>query len=62
MSRLCGMWHVTLTLSIHVAPPEEEWSKLLELSPLFQLLKGVQQQLKDWACGAGLLRGELTGR
>ncbi|TMS07022.1 hypothetical protein E3U43_011115 [Larimichthys crocea] len=42
--------------------PEEEWSKLLELSPLFQLLKGVQQQLKDWACGAGLLRGELTDK
>ncbi|XP_047191720.1 uncharacterized protein si:dkey-103g5.4 isoform X2 [Scophthalmus maximus] len=42
--------------------PEEEWTKLLELSPLFQLLKVVELQLKDWACGAGLLRGELTDR
>ena len=42
--------------------PEDEWNKLLEISPLFQLLKGVQLQLKGWACGAGLLRGDLTGR
>ncbi|GAA6228396.1 uncharacterized protein LOC111665042 [Lates japonicus] len=42
--------------------PEEEWTKLLELSPLFQLLKVVELQLKDWACGAGLLRGELADR
>ncbi|XP_051935125.1 uncharacterized protein LOC127609336 isoform X2 [Hippocampus zosterae] len=26
--------------------PEEEWTNLLELSPLFQLLKGVEQELK----------------
>ncbi|KAJ4935626.1 hypothetical protein JOQ06_017157 [Pogonophryne albipinna] len=38
--------------------PEEKWTKLLELSPLFQLLKGMDLQLKGWACGAGLLRGE----
>ncbi|XP_034723644.1 uncharacterized protein si:dkey-103g5.4 [Etheostoma cragini] len=42
--------------------PEEEWAKLLELSPLFQLLKGMEVQLKGWACGAGLLRGELEDR
>ncbi|XP_044059103.1 uncharacterized protein si:dkey-103g5.4 isoform X2 [Siniperca chuatsi] len=42
--------------------PEEEWTKLLELSPLFQLLKGVELQLKSRACGAGLLRGELADR
>ncbi|KAK1900668.1 ABC transporter G family member 28 [Dissostichus eleginoides] len=42
--------------------PEEEWTKLLELSPLFQLLKGMDLQLKGWACGAGLLRGELSDR
>ncbi|XP_030261233.1 uncharacterized protein LOC115574093 isoform X5 [Sparus aurata] len=42
--------------------PEDEWNKLLEISPLFQLLKGVQLQLKGWACGAGLLRGDLTER
>ncbi|XP_071353450.1 uncharacterized protein [Trachinotus anak] len=40
--------------------PEEEWTKLLELSPLFQRLKAVELQLKSWACGVGLLRGELT--
>ncbi|XP_068440228.1 uncharacterized protein si:dkey-103g5.4 isoform X2 [Clinocottus analis] len=42
--------------------PEEEWTKLLELSPLFQLLKGMEQQLRGWACGVGLLRGELADR
>ncbi|TDH14924.1 hypothetical protein EPR50_G00025880 [Perca flavescens] len=42
--------------------PEEEWAKLLELSPLFQLLKGLELQLKGWACGAGLLRGALEDR
>ncbi|XP_045930652.1 uncharacterized protein si:dkey-103g5.4 isoform X2 [Micropterus dolomieu] len=42
--------------------PEEEWNNLLELSPLFQLLKGVERQLKGWACGAGILRGEFADR
>ncbi|KAK9520852.1 hypothetical protein VZT92_020711 [Zoarces viviparus] len=42
--------------------PEEEWTKLLELSPLFQLLKRMERQLRGWACGAGLLRGELADR
>ncbi|XP_034556228.1 uncharacterized protein si:dkey-103g5.4 [Notolabrus celidotus] len=42
--------------------PEEEWSKLLEHSPLFQLLKGLEQQLKSWACGAKPRRGELGDR
>ncbi|CAJ1065477.1 uncharacterized protein si:dkey-103g5.4 isoform X1 [Xyrichtys novacula] len=42
--------------------PEEEWNKLLELSPLFHLLKGVEQQLKSWARGAKLFRGELSDR
>ncbi|XP_077422396.1 uncharacterized protein LOC144052329 isoform X3 [Vanacampus margaritifer] len=27
--------------------PEEEWTKLLELSPLFKLLKGLEQELKE---------------
>ncbi|XP_060928461.1 uncharacterized protein si:dkey-103g5.4 [Limanda limanda] len=40
--------------------PEEEWTRLLELSPVFQLLKVVELQLRGWACGAGLLRGELS--
>nr|XP_013765910.1 PREDICTED: uncharacterized protein LOC102208545 [Pundamilia nyererei] len=39
---------------------EEEWTRLLELSPLFQLLKGVELQLKGWASKAGLLAGELA--
>eukprot|EP00064_Thunnus_orientalis_P004272 superscaffoldBa00000385_g4283 len=38
---------------------EEEWTRLLELSPLFQLLKGVELQLKCWACGAGLVGQDL---
>ncbi|XP_061538031.1 uncharacterized protein si:dkey-103g5.4 isoform X7 [Phycodurus eques] len=27
--------------------PEDEWTTLLEVSPLFQVLKGVEQELKD---------------
>ncbi|XP_078140393.1 uncharacterized protein LOC144539411 [Centroberyx gerrardi] len=49
----------------HICVPtmsEGEWDKLLELSPLFQLLKGVELQLKGRAREAGLLRGELSGR
>ncbi|XP_028321414.1 uncharacterized protein LOC114474973 [Gouania willdenowi] len=33
---------------------EEQWRSLLERSPLFQQLKGVELQLKGWACRAGL--------
>ncbi|XP_056230182.1 uncharacterized protein si:dkey-103g5.4 [Seriola aureovittata] len=47
------------TASSGIHSQEEEWTKLLELSPLFQLLKVVELQLKGWACGAGLLSGEL---
>ncbi|XP_042270426.1 uncharacterized protein si:dkey-103g5.4 [Thunnus maccoyii] len=46
----------------HISVPtisEEEWTRLLELSPLFQLLKGVELQLKCWACGAGLVGEDL---
>lgn len=42
--------------------PEEDWTKLLELSPLFQMLKVVELQLKSWACGAGVLRREVAGQ
>ncbi|KAM3615726.1 uncharacterized protein V6R79_006907 [Siganus canaliculatus] len=38
--------------------PEEEWSRLLQMSPLFHFLKEVQLQLKGSAFEAGLLRGE----
>ncbi|XP_069546998.1 uncharacterized protein [Brachyistius frenatus] len=44
------------------AIPEEQWTRLLERSPLFQLLKGVELQLKSWACRTGLLGGELPDR
>ncbi|XP_039478312.1 uncharacterized protein si:dkey-103g5.4 [Oreochromis aureus] len=53
------------TQSTHIAiptVPDEEWTRLLELSPLFQLLKGVELQLKGWASKAGLLAGELANR
>ncbi|XP_064840268.1 uncharacterized protein si:dkey-103g5.4 [Oncorhynchus masou masou] len=49
----------------HVCVPtlsEGEWDKLLELSPLFQLLKRVERKLRGPAQDAGLLRGELDGR
>nr|XP_046246188.1 uncharacterized protein LOC124059852 [Scatophagus argus] len=42
--------------------PEEDWSKLLELSPLFQLLKEVQLQLIGWASGTKLIRGEFADK
>lgn len=42
--------------------PEEDWTKLLELSPLFQMLKVLELQLKNWASGAGLLRREVAGQ
>ena len=41
---------------------EEEWDKLLELSPLFQLLRKVELKLKEQALDAGLLKGEISGR
>lgn len=41
---------------------DEEWTRLLELSPLFQQLKGVELQLRGWASKAGLLAGELASK
>ncbi|KAM4627455.1 uncharacterized protein ACJ7VT_002401 isoform 1-T1 [Polymixia lowei] len=49
----------------HICVPtmsEEEWDKLLELSPLFQLLKRVELQLKGRALESGLLRRELSDK
>nr|XP_061828831.1 uncharacterized protein LOC133614686 [Nerophis lumbriciformis] len=40
--------------------PEEEWTKLLELSPLFRLLKRVELQLRHGAPRGWLLGGGLT--
>ncbi|XP_024910791.1 uncharacterized protein si:dkey-103g5.4 isoform X2 [Cynoglossus semilaevis] len=48
------------TLIALPAVPEEEWTKLLELSPLFQLLKGVELQMRGSACGARILSGALN--
>ncbi|XP_047451086.1 uncharacterized protein LOC125014093 [Mugil cephalus] len=42
--------------------PEEQWTRLVELSPLFQMLKGVELQLKDLACKAGISGRELSDR
>ncbi|XP_057695565.1 uncharacterized protein si:dkey-103g5.4 isoform X2 [Corythoichthys intestinalis] len=42
--------HKVCAPSNHIAVPtipEEEWTKLLEISPLFQILKGVEVKLKD---------------
>ncbi|CAL8361243.1 unnamed protein product [Merluccius merluccius] len=39
---------------------EEEWDKLLELSPLFQLLRKVELKLKEQALDTGLLKGEIS--
>ncbi|KAK3531764.1 hypothetical protein QTP70_028289 [Hemibagrus guttatus] len=39
----------------------EDWASLLELSPLFQLIQDVEQQLSDQAKSAGFLSGEHTG-
>ncbi|KAL0973021.1 hypothetical protein UPYG_G00197840 [Umbra pygmaea] len=50
-------------LSSHVCVPTlsvEEWDKLLELSPVFQMLKGVEQKLRLRAQDAGLLRRDLN--
>ncbi|XP_030237257.1 uncharacterized protein LOC115561364 isoform X2 [Gadus morhua] len=46
----------------HVCVPtiaEEEWDKLLQRSPLFQLLRKVELGLKEQALDAGFLKGEL---
>ncbi|XP_029372796.1 uncharacterized protein LOC115052674 isoform X2 [Echeneis naucrates] len=56
----------TASLGIHsqaeekprIAQTEEDWNKLLQLSPLFHLVRAVELQLRGWACGAGLLQGE----
>jgi hypothetical protein len=41
---------------------EEEWDKLLQRSPLFQLLRKVELGLKEQALDAGFLKGELRSR
>ncbi|XP_077467722.1 uncharacterized protein LOC144083614 [Stigmatopora argus] len=63
--------------SSHIAVPtipEEEWTKLLEVSPLFQILKGVEVKLKDknsvkfvdvlecqWECEGELIPTKVSG-
>ncbi|XP_056613166.1 uncharacterized protein si:dkey-103g5.4 isoform X2 [Triplophysa dalaica] len=51
-------------LPAHMSVPklsEEDWSKLLGLSPLFQLMKEVEQQLRDSAGDRGLLKIQSSG-
>lgn len=50
-----GLCHMFSVLSPFHCLLEEEWSKLLELSPLFQMLKELQLQLEGG--GTALLRG-----
>ncbi|KAM7399476.1 hypothetical protein PAMP_018747 [Pampus punctatissimus] len=50
------------TTSSGIHSQEKEWSKLLELSPLFQLLKDMELQLKCWAFGEALIGGKLEGK
>lgn len=50
-----GPCHMFSVLSPFHCLLEEEWSKLLELSPLFQMLKELQLQLEGG--GTALLRG-----
>jgi len=40
----------------------EEWSRLLALSPLFHLMKEVEQQLRDSARDRGLLKIQPLGQ
>lgn len=40
----------------------EEWSRLVALSPLFQLMKDVEQQLRDSARDRGLLKIQPSGQ
>lgn len=42
--------------------PDDRCKRLLEVSPLFQLLKEVELQLRGWASKAGLLEQGLSGK
>ncbi|KAI2656226.1 Teneurin-4 [Labeo rohita] len=51
-------------LSAHISVPqlaEEDWSRLVALSPLFQLMKEVEQQLRDSARDRGLHKIQPSG-
>lgn len=50
-----GLCHISVFCPPSNCLLEEEWSKLLELSPLFQMLKELQLQLEGG--GTALLRG-----
>nr|XP_017206661.1 uncharacterized protein si:dkey-103g5.4 isoform X1 [Danio rerio] len=50
--------------SAHTSIPklaEEDWSRLVALSPLFQLMKEVEQQLRDCARDRGLMKIQPSG-
>ncbi|KAL7831745.1 hypothetical protein AOLI_G00292930 [Acnodon oligacanthus] len=49
---------------LHITVPRregEDWTRLLELSPLFQLIKEVDQQIRTRAWKVGLLNGDQSG-
>ncbi|ROL53321.1 hypothetical protein DPX16_20431 [Anabarilius grahami] len=51
-------------LSAYISIPklaEEDWSRLVALSPLFQLMKEVEQQLRDSARQRGMLKIQPSG-
>ncbi|XP_055052386.2 uncharacterized protein [Misgurnus anguillicaudatus] len=51
-------------LPVHISVPklsEDDWSRLLALSPLFQLMKEVEQQLRDSAGDRGLPNIQPSG-
>ncbi|XP_067222023.1 uncharacterized protein si:dkey-103g5.4 isoform X5 [Chanodichthys erythropterus] len=51
-------------LSAYISVPklaEEDWSRLVALSPLFQLMKEVEQQLRDSARDRGMLKFQPSG-
>ncbi|XP_036006035.1 uncharacterized protein si:dkey-103g5.4 [Fundulus heteroclitus] len=50
------------TSSSGVPSQEEQWKRLVEVSPLFQLLRELELRLKAWAGKAGFLGQELNDK
>ncbi|XP_054884666.1 uncharacterized protein LOC129359222 [Poeciliopsis prolifica] len=53
---------VQFTHTAVTATPEEQWKRLVEVSPLFQFLRDLELRLKACAGKAGLLGQELSNR
>ncbi len=57
------MWYSCIdVLYLFYGVAEEDWSRLVALSPLFQLMKEVEQQLRDSARDRGLLQIQPSGQ